>query len=147
VPPELAGHLGWLLARAAQQVGGALSGGLAGVGLTPRELSVLLAAAPQPRPQLGLAVAIGLDKTTMVATVDALERRGLARRESDPHDRRLRLVAVTAKGRELADRAAAVVAGVERQIVAELPDGEQLLPLLRALVAAQAGARPGGSCV
>jgi hypothetical protein len=53
VPPELADSLGWLLARAGHHVGTALAAALAEAGTTPRELSVLAAAAPVPRPQLG----------------------------------------------------------------------------------------------
>lgn len=147
VPDELADSLGWLLARAGHHVGGALAEALATVGTTPRELSVLAAAAPLPRPQLGLAVAVGLDKTTMVATVDALERRGLVRREQHPDDRRIRLVAVTADGKHLLVEATAVADEVQRQVLAAVPeqDRDRLVPLLRALVAA-APSGPG-SCV
>jgi DNA-binding MarR family transcriptional regulator len=149
VPPELADSLGWLLARAGQVVAAAVVPALAELGLTPRELSVLRAAAPQPRPQLGLAVAVGLDKTTMVSTVDALERRGLVRRELSPEDRRLRLVAVTATGRTLLRRAEPVVERAEHAVLAGLParDRARLAPLLRALVSTAPGGPPPGSCV
>jgi len=147
VPPELADSLGWLLARAGHHVGTALAAALAEAGTTPRELSVLAAAAPVPRPQLGLAVVVGLDKTTMVTTVDALERRGLVRREQHPDDRRIRLVAVTPEGRRLVERANAVAEQVQHQVLAAVPeeDRDRLVPLLRALVAA-APSGPG-SCV
>lgn len=147
MPPELADSLGWLLARAGHHVGTALAAALAEAGTTPRELSVLAAAAPVPRPQLGLAVVVGLDKTTMVTTVDALERRGLVRREQHPDDRRIRLVAVTAEGRRLVERANAVAEQVQHQVLAAVPeeDRDRLVPLLRALVAA-APSGPG-SCV
>jgi DNA-binding MarR family transcriptional regulator len=149
VPPELADRLGWLLARAGQLVGAAVSAAVAEHGVTPRELSVLAAAAPQPRPQLGLAVAVGLDKTTMVSTVDALERRALVRREQSPDDRRVRLVAVTAQGRAVAAAATDAAARAEAEVLAGLPDRERdaLVPLLRALVTATRGAAPAGSCV
>lgn len=149
VPVELADSLGWLLARAGQQVGTALTAAVGPLGLTPRELSVLSAAAPVPRPQLGLAVAVGLDKTTMVATVDALERRGLVRREQHPDDRRIRLVAVTGDGRRLLGRASAAADAAERQLLAGLPerDRDRLVPLLRRLVQSAPGGPPTGSCV
>lgn len=149
LPPELAGRLGWLLARAGQQVAAVLSTALAQEGVTPRELSVLLAAAPRPRPQLGLAAAVGLDKTTMVATVDTLEQRGLVRREQSPDDRRLRLVAVTAQGRQVARRAAAAADAAEREVMGALPvqDRDRLVRLLQTLVAAAPGGPPSGSCV
>ncbi len=149
VPAELADSLGWLLARAGHAVGTALSAVLAPLGTTPRELSVLAAAAPVPRPQLGLAVAVGLDKTTMVTTVDALERRGLVRRDRHPDDRRIRLVAVTDEGASLLARANDVADDVQRELLAALPPDERdaLVPLLRALVRSSPGGTPAGSCV
>lgn len=149
VPAELADSLGWLLARAGHHVGSAVAEALSASGTTPRELSVLAAAAPLPRPQLGLAVAVGLDKTTMVATVDALERRGLVRRDPHPDDRRIRLVAVTAKGKRVLGKASAAADDVQRRVLAALPepDRDRLVPLLRALVAAAPAGPSAGSCV
>lgn len=149
MPAELADRLGWLLARAGQLVGAAVSSALAPHGVTSRELSVLATAAPQPRPQLGLAVAVGLDKTTMVSTVDALERRGLVTREQAADDRRVRLVAVTAQGLALVERAGATAAAAEQALLDELPpdERERLVPLLRALVVGARGGPPPGSCV
>jgi DNA-binding MarR family transcriptional regulator len=149
VPAELADRLSWLLPRAGQLVGAAVSGVLVTHDVTPRELSVLATAAPHPRPQLGLAVAVGLDKTTMVSTVDALERRGLVRREQWADDRRVRLVAVTEQGLALVEAATEAVARAEAEVLSVLPDGdrERLLPLLRALVTGVRGGPPPGSCV
>ena len=42
---------------------------------------------------------IGLDKTTMVVTVDELERAGLAERQASSTDRRARIIKVTPAGR------------------------------------------------
>ncbi len=149
MPPELADAVGWLLARAGQLVGGALTAALAGLEVSPRELSVLVAAAPRPRPQLGLAVAIGLDKTTMVATVDALEGRGLVRREQHPADRRMRLVVVTEAGAALAERAREAADRTEAELLGALSPGqaEQLRELLRTVIEAAADRPAGGSCV
>lgn len=149
VPAELADSLGWLLARAGQLVGSGLTAVLAELGTTPRELSVLATAAPMPRPQLGLAVVIGLDKTTMVSTLDGLEQRGLVRREAHPHDRRMRLVAVTDAGAALLEQAQRAAEELESRVLATLPAGDRarLVPLLRALVEAAPGGSPGGSCV
>jgi DNA-binding MarR family transcriptional regulator len=44
---------------------------------------------------------MGLDPSTLVRAVDALERNGLARRGSDPHDRRRNPIAITDKGMQL----------------------------------------------
>lgn len=146
VPAELADSLGWLLARAGQLVGGALTAALAELELTPRELSLLLVATPAPRPQLGLAHVVGLDKSTMVGTVDALESRGLVRRETAPDDRRVRLVAVTAEGRALAERGARISAEVQAALLGDDADLPERLAALVRETAAQGGPPPG-SCV
>jgi DNA-binding MarR family transcriptional regulator len=44
---------------------------------------------------------MGLDLSTLVRAVDALEREGLARRGSDPDDRRKSPITITEKGTEL----------------------------------------------
>jgi DNA-binding MarR family transcriptional regulator len=44
---------------------------------------------------------MGLDPSTLVRAVDALERKDLARRGSDPHDRRRNPITITEKGMEL----------------------------------------------
>jgi hypothetical protein len=83
----------------------------------------------------------------MVTTVDALERRGLVRREQHPDDRRIRLVAVTAEGQGACGaghrgrRAGAAPGARGGAGGGPRPAG----PLLRALVAA-APSGPG-SCV
>ena len=53
------------------------------------------------RTQAALAQAIGADKTRIIATLDALQRAGLITREPDPADRRGRLLAITAAGRQV----------------------------------------------
>ncbi len=44
---------------------------------------------------------MGLDPSTLVRAMDALERKGLAQRGADPHDRRRNPVQISAKGLEL----------------------------------------------
>jgi DNA-binding MarR family transcriptional regulator len=44
---------------------------------------------------------LGLDPSTLVRAVDALERKGLTERGSDPHDRRRNPIHITDKGRAL----------------------------------------------
>lgn len=44
---------------------------------------------------------MGLDPSTLVRAVDALERKGLAQRGSDPRDRRRNPITITEKGLEL----------------------------------------------
>ena len=58
-----------------------------------------------------LARRLGCDNSYVTALVDALEERGLAVREQHPSDRRVKVIALTAHGREVAERAQ--LAGVE----------------------------------
>jgi DNA-binding MarR family transcriptional regulator len=48
-----------------------------------------------------LSQRMGLDPSTLVRAVDALERKDLARRGIDPHDRRRNPITITEKGLEL----------------------------------------------
>ena len=86
--------------------------------------------------QREIAALAGIDKTTMVVTVDHLEQAGLAERRPAPTDRRARLVAITPEGREVLERADAAVAGVYADVLGALPEGERsgLVAALQRLV-------------
>jgi MarR family transcriptional regulator for hemolysin len=73
-----------------------------------------------------------MDKTTMVVTVDALEKAGLAERRPSSTDRRARIIAVTAEGASLAHRSQQIVDQVHEDALASLPADEREV-LLRAL--------------
>jgi MarR family transcriptional regulator, transcriptional regulator for hemolysin len=100
--------LSFLLNQASYAFAAQLGGGLSALGLSVREFCVLMKAEPGDLTQNVVAERAGLDKTTMVATLDALERAGLAERRVSSSDRRARVVAVTPKGRKLLHRAYAV---------------------------------------
>src|SRR5690606_18419705 len=88
-----------LLNSAGHLLSNRLAAALADVGLTPREQCVLVHALEEERTQIQLAALADLDKTTMVSTVDQLEKRGLAERRPSATDRRARIIAVTEQGR------------------------------------------------
>lgn len=46
---------------------------------------------------------LGTEPSTVTSTVDKLERRGLLERGGDPHDRRVKLIGLTALGSALVD--------------------------------------------
>lgn len=118
-------------------------------GLSLRGYVVLQLAVRRPLAQQSLAASVGLDKTTMVATVDELEHAGLVARRPDPSDRRVRLVAVTEAGAATLGRAHDVVRRTEDELLADLGDDRATLRrLLRAALDGRLGAQPpGGSCV
>jgi|ERR1700678_1129336 DNA-binding MarR family transcriptional regulator len=83
---------------------------------------VLNALTEQPvRTQAALALAIGADKSRIIAVLDELQEQGLIRRYPDPADRRVHLLSLTPRGEELR---AAVQAGIRRneeRILEHLP--------------------------
>lgn len=68
-------------------------------------LKVLLILSAGSRPMRDLVNALRSDPSYLTGMVDALERRGFARREPHPTDRRAKTVAVTEAGRQVAARA------------------------------------------
>jgi DNA-binding MarR family transcriptional regulator len=114
-----------LLGQASHALTTELTARLAEVGITPREHCVLAHALRGELPQNELAAACGLDKTTMVVTLDELEHAGLARRRPSTTDRRARLVSVTAAGRRKLAQADAIVARVNADVLATLPARER----------------------
>ncbi|WP_152360882.1 MarR family winged helix-turn-helix transcriptional regulator [Microlunatus speluncae] len=83
---------------------------------------VLLALGDEPvRTQAALAEMIGADKTRIIADLDELQDRGMITRNPDPDDRRVRLVAITTKGRRTRDRAQTEIQQAEEQLLTALP--------------------------
>jgi DNA-binding MarR family transcriptional regulator len=82
---------------------------------------ILVHALEEERTQIQLAALADLDKTTMVSTVDELERRGLAERRPSATDRRARVIAVTEKGRLAAEEGQRIVDRVHADALGALP--------------------------
>jgi DNA-binding MarR family transcriptional regulator len=118
-------NLSWLLGQAAFALGSELSTAFAGIGLTPRGHFVLETAMAGEHTQTELAEAVGLDKTTMVVTMDELEAAGLAERRPSPTDRRARVIAVTPAGRKKVKQGRALFERVQQDVLSALPNGER----------------------
>jgi DNA-binding MarR family transcriptional regulator len=107
--------------------------------LTPRmwgALNVLEADAPIT--QHGLCKRTGMDPSSMVATIDDLEKKGLVERRAHPSDRRAYALHVTEAGRDTLARGRQVVQEVQDELLAPLDEEEreQLRSLLLRLVTA-----------
>ncbi|MFG2329742.1 MarR family winged helix-turn-helix transcriptional regulator [Streptomyces sp. NPDC048604] len=102
------------------------------IGLTPRMHCVLVHALEEERTQAQLAELGDMDKTTMVVTVDALEKAGLAERRPSSTDRRARIIAVTEAGAKAAEQSQKIVDAVHRSALGSLPE-EERTALVRAL--------------
>ena len=72
-----------------------------------------------------LAKMVGLDKTTMVVTLDELEAAGLAERRPSPNDRRARVIAVTKAGARKLREAEAIGDAIRDDVLSVLPAGER----------------------
>ena len=90
------------------------------------DYAVLVALERGPAPtQSELAAAVGRDKTRLIPILDRLEVRGLLRRTPDPADRRNRVVALTAAGRELVASCRTAIREVEADLLAGLDPEER----------------------
>ena len=146
----LSGNLCWLLSRAAQSLTTQFRDGLDELDVSPRAQCVLSTAMSGEFTQTALAQAVGLDKTTMVVTIDELEAAGLAERRPAEGDRRARIVGVTEAGRRKVAQAEDIVARIQAEVLASLPAGERalLVDALARLVGERLGApTPCGGAV
>lgn len=90
------------------------------------DYAVLVSLEDGPAPtQSELAAAVGRDKTRLIPILDRLEARGLLRRTPDPADRRNRVVALTAAGRELVGSCRAAIRETEAEFLADLDPDER----------------------
>ncbi len=124
-PQCLTGNLGWLLDQASHVYATEIAAALAPLGLGSRGYCVLASASRGDLTQTELAKLIGLDKTTMVVTVDELERAGLAERKLSSTDRRARVIEVTSAGRRKVAEAERIIERVQTDVLESLPAGER----------------------
>jgi DNA-binding MarR family transcriptional regulator len=117
--------LSLLLNQAAYAFANRLSAALAQLDISVRGYCVLAKAVEGEYTQSQLAKLAFMDKTTLVVTLDELERRGLAERRVSPTDRRVRVIAPTAAGRELLAKADAVVAATHDDVLAAIDERER----------------------
>ena len=87
-----------LLAQASHALETEMTAQLQALGISPRAHCVLTHALRGELTQSQVAEQCALDKTTMVVTMDELEKAGLAERRPSGTDRRARIIAVTEAG-------------------------------------------------
>ena len=122
----LTGEIEFLNARA-HALGSALANGmLREVGLRVRSYSVLTLSCGGLRPtQRQLAEFLRLDPSQIVSLVDELESAGLVRRETEPADRRSKVIVATRDGERIRARAARLTARAEDVALAALSSAER----------------------
>jgi MarR family transcriptional regulator, transcriptional regulator for hemolysin len=126
----------WLLSRASYVLTTELTAALQELGISPRAHCVMSAALSGDHTQTELAKMIGLDKTTMVVTLDELESAGLAERKPSKTDRRARVIGVTKAGQRKVREAEAIAERIRANVLEVLPpaDREVFLASLTKLV-------------
>lgn len=122
--PSSRASFGSLLSRAARQWRRS-----ADVGLKPFDLTeatwlplVHIARAPEAPRQKDLAASMSLDGSSVVRLLDNLEAAGLIRRKEGEHDRRAKIILLTARGRAIADKVETVARRVRSDALAGLSD-------------------------
>jgi DNA-binding MarR family transcriptional regulator len=128
-PPQdalgTAPDVSFLLQHTAHVLTTQMTAALAEIGMSPRAHCVLAHAAQTERTQAQLAELSDLDKTTMVVTVDQLERAGLAERVPSATDRRARIIRVTAAGADVVAAGQQIVDRVHGDVLGALPERER----------------------
>lgn len=127
-PAALAERLGFLLKNAQLSLSARVEPALASLSLDGREFAVLSVLVDEgPRSQQRLSERMRVDRTTMVALVDGLERKGLVERRRQAEDRRAYEIHVLPKGRRTQARARHVVEAAEDDLLAPLSDEDRRL--------------------
>jgi DNA-binding MarR family transcriptional regulator len=156
LPPGLHAALvrntGYLLSRLGFWAQRQFSARIEELGLTPRmwgALNVLEAEGAVSQQELGRS--IGMDPSTMVATIDELESSGLVERRRHPRDRRAYALHITDEGLSTLARGRRVAARAQNQLLAPLNEEERkmlhglLLRLAEAADESSGQAETGGA--
>jgi DNA-binding MarR family transcriptional regulator len=103
--------------RAARAIARRFDGALRPLNLTNGQFSLLMSLnRPEPAAMGQVANLLAVDRTTLTAALKPLERRGLVQMKVDPHDRRGRLLGLTAKGSRLLAKAVPIWKHHHREI-------------------------------
>jgi DNA-binding MarR family transcriptional regulator len=133
VLPEL---IGYHLRRAQVHLFADFARTMADAQMTPGQFGVISLIGANPGlTQSALARAVGIERSTMVAVIDALQGRGLVERRPSPVDRRSYALVLTTEGAALLDRLIPLVRTHERNVARRLSaaDKDRLIELLTKL--------------
>jgi DNA-binding MarR family transcriptional regulator len=129
--------MGYLLKHGHLEIEALNDAALMPFGIDSRELGILLSiAGAGAASQQQIAERLGIDRTTMVARIDALEAKGIVSRQPDPDDRRRNVVTLTKPGQRTVAAATAASEKAERDFLSDLSAAEvtQLRHLLVQIV-------------
>jgi DNA-binding MarR family transcriptional regulator len=130
----LADHLGYSVRRLQVWIFQDFVRALAPFDIRPAQYSVLIVIEANPGlSQTALAQRLGIERARLVRLLDALERRGLTRRQPSPSDRRAHALYLTREGQRDLKRIKSLAAGLEARLAKRLGahKREALLAALR----------------
>ena len=145
VPEALKPYTGFLLSKMGATAQKQFAARLETLGLTTRMWGALNVLDGEGAvTQHALCKAVGIDPSSMVSTIDELEKRGLVERRRHPVDRRAHALHVTDAGHETLARGRGLARQAQDELLAPLDaeQREQLHELLLAIAVA-GDARPG----
>ncbi|WP_084961068.1 MarR family winged helix-turn-helix transcriptional regulator [Thermoactinospora rubra] len=122
---RISDHTGYRLVKVGHVAAAAFDEALAPLGMRPRHVMVLEAIRGGTLSQQDLCQLTGMDRTTMVAVVDELERLGYAHRERSAADRRKHVVKPTAAGESAFEEAARALLAAEEALLGPLSAAER----------------------
>ncbi|MFS8198482.1 MarR family winged helix-turn-helix transcriptional regulator [Streptomyces sp. CWNU-52B] len=131
--------LGYLLKHATLKFTALTDAALEPLGIDSKDFGALrVLAHREPTSQLQVAQTLGIDRTTMVALLDVLERKGVVTRRPDPADRRRNVVELTEQGVRTYDAAQQAYGEAESAFLAAVGPSAaaQLRRTLRTLLGA-----------
>jgi DNA-binding MarR family transcriptional regulator len=136
--PEPTDLLGYLLKHASLELTALTDAALSPLGIDSKDFGALrMLARREPSSQLQVAQSLGIDRTSMVSLLDALEGKGLVSRRPDPNDRRRNVVELTDRGAQTWTDGEAAYREAERTFLAPVGrrDADDLRTTLRTLLA------------
>jgi MarR family transcriptional regulator, lower aerobic nicotinate degradation pathway regulator len=118
--------MGFVLNKAAETFNRQMDAVTSVYGLTIKQYGILgLLQTEGPQAQIVLSEKVGLDRTSVMTTIDRLEGRGLVERQLDPNDRRKHSVTLTETGRQLLQMGSAQLRATEEKFLEVLSADEQ----------------------
>lgn len=139
--PRLSARLTYLLKRSLADLQALHEQHLGPLGVSDRELAVLLFLdGREPESQQQAAARMGIDRTTMVSLLDSMEGKGLLARRPDAGDRRRNVIVLTEAGQAKLQAATEASDAAERELLAQLDEREaaQLRALLTRVTSGRA---------
>ena len=126
LPSALRGRLSFALARLGGLARQECADQLAAAGLSQHQHAILCCLDEYgPACQKDIALRLGLDAGDIVAFIDGLQAKELARRERDERDRRRQIVSVTASGKRTPRKVERMLDAAEPGLLAALTEAER----------------------